>query len=276
MKATLIQPYISNDVKDAERCFSDLVALIDRCDESSDVIVLPEYCDVPVNTRDNDTFFACVEKYNEIILQKAKETAIRCNAVVFINAASKCDKGLRNTTYSINRKGEIVGQYFKAHIAPSEYEKMDFSYRKKEYEPYVVEIDGVRYGFLTCYDFYFYEDFIPIARQYPDVIIGCSHQRTDTHEALSIIGKFLAYNTNAYLLRSSISLGEEKKVGGCSMAVAPDGEMLLDMKSKIGLASVEIDVKKKYFKPAGFMGKEKAHFEYVDEGRKYLETKDEK
>ena len=40
------------------------------------------------------------------------------------------------------------------------------------------------------------------------------------------------------------------------------------MKSQIGLGICEIDVKKKYFKPAGFKGKEKAHYQYIEEGRR--------
>ena len=132
----------------------------------------------------------------------------------------------------------------------------------------MIEIEGIRFGFMTCYDFYFYENFAPLARKKIDVIIGCSHQRTDTHEALSIINRFLCYNTNAYLLRSSVSLGEDSTICGCSAIIAPDGTVLEDMKSKIGVASAEIDVQKKYYKPAGFRGSPKAHYEYIEEGRR--------
>jgi dipeptidyl-peptidase-4 len=123
---------------------------------------------------------------------------------------------------------------------------MDSDYSYEYRPPYVVEIDGLRYGFMTCYDFYFYESFAPLALQQVDIIIGCSHQRSDTHEALEIIGKFLAYNTNAYLLRSSISFSEDSPICGSSMAVAPDGTMLGNMRAKIGLLEVEFDPSKKY------------------------------
>ena len=46
---------------------------------------------------------------------------------------------------------------------------------------------------MTCYDFYFYEVFAPLARRRPDIIIGCSHQRSDKHSALETMGQFLAY-----------------------------------------------------------------------------------
>lgn len=89
--------------------------------------------------------------------------------------------------------------------------------------PQVIEIDGIRYCFLTCYDFYFYEIFPAIARQKPDIIIGCSHQRSDKQSALETINRFCAYNTNAYVVRSSVSMGEDTDIGGGSCVVAPDG-----------------------------------------------------
>jgi glycerophosphoryl diester phosphodiesterase len=40
------------------------------------------------------------------------------------------------------------------------------------------------------------------------------------------------------------------------------------MKSDIGVATAEIDVSEKYYKPAGFKGALKAHYEYIEEGRR--------
>ena len=275
MKTCVIQPYYSKQAKDTKRCYEEMIALLDQCDESMDLIVLPEYCDVPAYQTCKKDFEASIALYNEDILARAKAAAIRCNAVVFVNAASKGDKGFINTTHAINRQGEIVGQYFKAHPAPSEVRteaqhgnglQVDYSYRFNE--PYVVEIEGIRYGFMTCYDFYFYEAFAPLARKNVDVVIGCSHQRTDTHQALSIINRFLSYHTNAYLVRSSVSLGEDSPICGGSTIVKPDGTVLVDMESRIGLGIAEFDPKDKYFKPAGFNGAMKAHYEYIEDGRR--------
>ena len=88
---------------------------------------------------------------------------------------------------------------------------------------------------MTCYDFYFYENYAPLALKNVDVIIGCSHQRSDTHEALSIINKFLCYHTNAYLLRSSVSLGADSKICGCSCIISPFGTEIVNLKSEIGI-----------------------------------------
>lgn len=275
MKVCVIQPYYSFEKKDTERCYNEMMALLDQCDDSYDLIVLPEYCDVPAVQGTKQGFHESIEKYNALTLQKAKDAAVRCNAIVFVNAAYYDEGGYKNTTHAINRQGNIVGRYFKAHPAPSEVKtekqggnELNVAYSYRPDEPYVIEIEGLRFGFMTCYDFYFYESYAPLARKDVDIIIGCSHQRTDTHEALSIINRFLSYHTNAYLIRSSVSLGEESGICGCSCIIAPNGEAIVDMKSKIGLGVAEIDPKQKYYKPAGFKGKLKSHYEYIEEGRR--------
>lgn len=275
MKVCVIQPHYSFDERDVGKCFEDLLSLLDECDESMDLIVLPEYSDAPADVKGKGGFYDAVKEYNPVLMQKACETAKRCNSLVFVNCGFETENGIRNTTHAIDRNGNIVGRYFKAHPAPSEVKtdsegghELDVAYSYEISEPYVLELEGLRFAFLTCYDFYFYEYFSKIARENVDIIIGCSLQRTDTHDALSIINKFLCYNTNAHLIRASVSLGEDSALCGCSMVVSPKGEMLLNMESKVGLGICEIDAKNKYYKPAGHMGSPKAHYEYIEEGRR--------
>jgi len=275
MKVCVIQPHYSFDEKDLKQCFEGIIALLDGCDESLDLIVLPEYSDALADVKGKDGFYNAVEEYNSVLLQKAMETAKRCSALVFVNAGYKTENGIRNTTHAIDRKGNIVGRYFKTHPAPSEVKtdaegghELDVAYSYESASPYILELEGLRFAFLTCYDFYFYEGFAKIARENVDIIIGCSLQRTDSHDALSIINKFLCYNTNAHLIRASVSLGEDSELCGCSMVVSPKGEMLLNMKSSVGLGVCEIDPKNKYYKPAGHQGKLKSHYEYIEEGRR--------
>ncbi len=275
MKICVIQPPYSMEYRDAEKCFAKELEYLEACDASLDLIVLPEYCDVPVNTKTAAEYAALCEKYNGVIAAKCAETAKRCHAMLFANYAEKTENGLRNTTHAFDRKGNEVGKYYKAHPAPSEERTaeeggmaLDCAYSRKYCPPTVIEMEGLKFAFLTCYDFYMYEMFPAIARLAPDIIIGCSHQRTDTHEALSIIGKFLCYNTNAYLVRSAVSMGADSPVCGCSMVVSPEGKELLNMKNEVGLGIVEIDVAKKYLKPAGFGGGMKPHWEYINQGRR--------
>jgi len=196
MKVRIIQPAYTFNAEDLEKNYEGMVALMDECREPLDVIVMPEYCDIPAAQKGKAAYWSAIARFNEPVMKKAKEMAVRCNANVFINCAYKHESGLRNTTHVIDRKGNVIGRYYKAHPAPKEDKpesvgglEMNSDYSTPGALPYTIDIEGVRYGFMTCYDFYMYETFPRLARENVDVIIGCSHQRTDTHQALEIINR---------------------------------------------------------------------------------------
>lgn len=270
MKACVIQPEYSFDYSRSDELFEWEIEALEKCDPSLDLIVLPEYSNVPAIARTKEEMLKSQAKYTDRLLEKAKETAARCSATVFVSCVCETETGLRNTTVAFSKNGEKAGCYYKQHLVPSEmwtYE-LDKEYTWEHSEPTILEVDGVRYGFLICYDFYFYEAFANIARYNPDVIIACSHQRSDTHAAHDILSRFLAYNTNAYVVRCSISLGAESEVGGCSMIVAPTGEVLANMKNGVGPIVAEFDPKERYLKPAGFGNPPATHHSYIEAGRR--------
>ena len=45
MKVCVIQPHYSMNPDDLDSCYQGLLSLLDQCDESLDLIVLPEYSD---------------------------------------------------------------------------------------------------------------------------------------------------------------------------------------------------------------------------------------
>ena len=45
MKVCVIQPFYSFDERDTEKCYREMIELLDKCDASLDLIVLPEYSD---------------------------------------------------------------------------------------------------------------------------------------------------------------------------------------------------------------------------------------
>lgn len=279
MKVRIIQPAYTFNAEDLQKNYEGMVALMEECNEPLDIIVMPEYCDIPAAQKGKTAYRTAIAKYNAPFMEKAIEMAKRCHSLVFVNCAYEFEKGkFRNTTHAIDREGKVVGRYYKAHPAPKEDKaeavggmEMDSAYSTPGAKPYTLEIEGIKFGFMTCYDFYMYEEFPRLAKEKVDIIIGCSHQRTDTHQALDIINRFLSYNVNAYLVRSSVSLGEDSPIGGCSCVIAPNGDVLADMKSKAGYETVEFDPKKKYYKAAGYGGANKPskpHYEYIDDGRR--------
>lgn len=269
MKACVIQPPYSRDASRAEDNFAYMMGLLGSCDESMDVIVLPEYADVPCATSNMEDTLAHHNKYIDALLDACAAAAKRCNAHVFVNGLSREPAGWRNTTYCFDRTGQLAGKYFKLHLPIGEQRMgLDESYAEAFAEPYVLEMDGLRYCFLTCYDFYFYEYFPRLARQKPDIIIGCSLQRSDSHAATETMCRFLAYNTNAYVLRASVSFDEKASVCGASMIVSPEGKVLANMEGRFGMATAEFDPSQKYLKAGGFGNPPAPHWQYIEAGRK--------
>lgn len=72
MNVSVLQPYYSMEPNDMEKCFDSMMSEIKKCDSSMDIIVLPEYCDVPSNTKDCEQFHLAIEKYNEVIKKRSK------------------------------------------------------------------------------------------------------------------------------------------------------------------------------------------------------------
>lgn len=270
MKAAIIQPPYSRDVSFSDEYFEYKLNLLKECDERVDIIVLPEYSDVPCAASTLEETLYYHEKYIDTLLTECQNTAARCKSFIFVNALSKEAGGYRNTTYVYGRKGELLGKYFKKHLPPLELETLELEsgYTFEYSEPFTMEIEGLRYAFLTCYDFYFYEAFAKIAKENVDIIIGCSLQRSDSHSAIEIMCRHLAYNTNAYVLRSSVSFSEDSDICGASMAVSPKGDVLLNMKGRFGMEFAEFDPTEKYLKPAGFGRADAPHYEYIEYGRK--------
>ena len=270
MKVCLIQPLYSTDFENVQKYIDWEVKALDSVTEDTDIVVLPESCDVPVFSKEPGFFQSCVEKYSDFILEKASQTAKRCHAMVFISSTDTACPN-RNTTFAFGRDGELIKKYYKQHLTPGESagkRKLGGDYSFEFEEPTILEYEGLRFAFLTCYDFYFYEAFANIARYDVNFIIGCSHQRTDTQRALELNTCFASYQCNAYVLRSSVSMGEDEVIGGCSMITSPKGEVIANMKSKIGMTYAEIDPFDRYFKPAGYRGRISAHWEYVERGRR--------
>ena len=270
MKVCVFQPPYAHDAEKIGESVQWEIDALAKCGSDLDVIVLPEASDRQGTIASPAALTNAVERYNAPLLAACSAAAKRCGAVVFVNAINRTPSGWRNTTFAYGRDGLLVGKYDKAHLTAGERKRLglDSSYMWRWSEPTVMDIDGVRYAFMTCYDFYFYESLANIARMKPDVIIGCSHQRSDPHSVLDTIGRYFAYNTGAYLVRSSVSMGLDSPVGGCSMIVAPSGEMLGNMYSRVGTFTVEFDPKAKFLKPMGFGNPCGLHSDYIEIGRR--------
>jgi predicted amidohydrolase len=171
------------------------------------------------------------------------------------------DGKLKNRSYLYSRDGKVAFVYDKVHLPPSE---IDLGVERGSGEC-VCCVDGIRFAFMTCYDVYFNEQIEHIAKQKPDVIVIPGYQRGERVDIIHAQAKLTAFRCNAYVARASYSM-QDALHGGCSMIVAPDGEILGNMGKDVGTLTVQITPEWKYMRAAGFGGNTVRNDDFISNG----------
>ena len=258
MNIRVIQPPYPKRAEDTPESVAFMIGELQRCDESLDLILLPECCNAPSGCGDSSLLRRLVAENTDKLLSAVKETAVRCKAVVGINLyvyGEGYETKVRNATLLFDSQGNLAGQYDKQHLPASEYtnDAIDHSYLENSGNPFCVEVDGVRYAFLTCYDMYYTEFIHRISLEKPDVVLICSLQRAERGDILEMQGKNCAFVCNSFVVRSSYHMGYDSKTGGCSMMVAPDGVVLRNFGQEKGSFDCQVeDIHWKYCRSNGF------------------------
>lgn len=247
-----------------------MIGALDTCDPSMDLIVCPEGCNAMSAFSSFEAFRTCADRYQQALMEKGAETAKRCRALVAMNLYLSEEGYYRNVTLVFGPDGEVAGQYFKQHIPDSEHREkhVENPSGMSFHRPYILEVSGIRYGFLTCYDCYFHEYIQHLASARPDVLIVCSLQRGERADMLYASMKDIAFTCNANVVRASVSMGGlGYAFGGQTMVVSPAGKVLAAQGQKTGILCCEIEPKQKYFRPDTFEGKEISNDRFIDQGR---------
>lgn len=95
MKVRIIQPPYTLNPEDLEENYGKMVALMRECNEPLDIVVLPEYCDIPAAQKGKAAYHASISRFNAPVFAEAVALAKRCHANVFINCAHIGDFGIR-------------------------------------------------------------------------------------------------------------------------------------------------------------------------------------
>lgn len=221
--------------------------------------VLPEYSNAGGLSDKERELLALprAEKMKQEIAQIAKSKS----AYIAINVLEERDGKLKNSTYLFNKKGEIAFVYDKIHLPPSE---VTLGVERGE-GACICDLDGIRFGFMTCYDVYFNEQIEYIASQKPDIVLIPGYQRGERTDIILAQAKLTAFRCNAFVARASYSMNDEGR-GGNSMIVAPDGQILKNLGKDVGSASVTVDPKEKYMRTAGFGGGMVRNDDFINAG----------
>ena len=247
MKVCVVQPAYSLNFAESDALFAWELNELDKCDATMDIIVLPEYSNAG-GLSDKESEMRAIPRA-KAMLEESSAIAKEKNAYLVINVLEERDGQLVNSTYLFDKNGEVAFIYDKIHLPPSE---IDLGVKFGD-GACVCELDGIRFGFMTCYDVYFNEQIEYIASQKPDIILIPGYQRQERTDIIEAQAKLTAFRCNAFIARSSYSMGDANR-GGNSMIVAPDGKILKNLGKETGSATVTVNEKEKYMRTAGFGG----------------------
>lgn len=243
MKITVIQPAYHAGENPDERIAEFLINELKNA--QGELIVLPEYSNAGGISNAEDELRALPRA--AFMLDIASEQARIKRAYVCINVIERRNSDIKNSTYLFDKNGEIAFIYDKIHLPPSE---IKLGIRRGDGEC-VCTLDGIKFAFMTCYDVYFNEQIEYISSQKPDIILIPGYQRGERTDIIEAQNKLLSFRTNAYIARSSFSMGTSEH-GGNSMIVSPDGQIIANLKAEVGTISADVEPKWKYMRPAGF------------------------
>lgn len=258
LTVTVVQPsYFIGDHPDA-RIADFLIDELQKVPVDS-LIVLPEYSNAG-GISDAESERKAMPRAKDMLL-KAAEVASKKSAYVAINVLEERHGKIKNSTYLFDKTGKVAFVYDKIHLPPSEI----LLGVERGAGACVCELDGIRFGFMTCYDVYFNEQIEYIASKKPDIILIPGYQRGETTDIIRAQTKMIAFRCNSFVAKSSYSMDSDEK-GGCSMIVAPNGKILRDMGKEIGNASTEIDPHEKHMRTAGFGGGMIRNDDFINNG----------
>ena len=227
--------------------------------EPGALIVLPEYSNAGGLSDPSLELLALARAPK--MLAKASEIAKAHCAYVAINVLEERGGKIKNSTYLFDRCGKVAFVYDKIHLPPSE---VELGVERGE-GACVCELDGIKFGFMTCYDVYFNEQIEFIAKQKPDIILIPGYQRGERTDIICAQAKLTAFRCNAFVARSSYSMNDDCR-GGNSMIVSPEGQILKNLGKEIGSVSATVDPKEKYMRTAGFGGAMVRNDDFINNG----------
>lgn len=137
--------------------------------------------------------------------------------------ANKKEKGVYNTSYIVNRAGELIYQYDKIHLVPMLDEPAFLQGGERQAE--VFELDGITMGVVICYDLRFPELLRSLALQGAEVI----HVVAQWPSARKSHWKYLlharAIENQCYMMAvNSSGTCNGTRFAGDSMIISPSGE----------------------------------------------------
>jgi len=244
----IVQPKYpaSGSPDDALSAMADMLRWIEEYEGRTDLIVLPEYANCP-GLEGRAAVRTFVAEQSDAFLSQLSELAARRKTNIAVNGVLRRGECCFNTTRWIGRDGRRKAEYDKTHLTAAERDELGLTAGAT---PVVFEHEGLRIGFVTCFEIYFAEYLERIASLRPDLLVFPTYQRSEQSEVIRRQAAGRALDVEAFVLRSSYAKGQGSPTGGCSLIADPSGSLLLDAGQEAGLLVATIDPTQKRERPA--------------------------
>ncbi|MBI4377710.1 MAG: carbon-nitrogen hydrolase family protein [Nitrospinae bacterium] len=191
------------------------------------------------------TFQELGEAVHGQVLTDCSKIARRYKMYIIAPILELCEGKLRNVALVIDRKGRLIGQYYKVHCTRGERENGIVP--GDEFK--VFSMDFGKIGIMICHDNSFPESARVLALKGAEVIFWPHVQGGWGEVAWEAVLRSRAIDNSVYLVSSAYGVPDNKAwrpgmIQGRSGIIAPDGLIIVEMGRRIGVATVEVDLDK--------------------------------
>lgn len=207
--------------------------------EHPDVIVLPEMWNTGFFP-DNVSDLADVdgEPTCEMLTGLARELGVN---IVGGSVANIENKELVNSSFIVNREGQVISKYNKIHLFSPSGEDRKFTAGKAIG---IFEMDGVKAGLLICYDVRFPELARTLALKGAQIVFIPAEWPHPRLEHWQTLIKARAIENQMFVVAvNGVGKAKELKFCGNSMAIDPWGHELYHADESESVAAVEMDLR---------------------------------
>ncbi len=157
------------------------------------------------------------------------------------SVAAKTSLGISNRAQIINRQGKLEAFYDKIHLVPM---LDEHKYLTAGNSFCVHPIEGICFGFAICYDIRFCEFIRQLALKGAETLIVAAQWPLVRLNHWQILLQARAIENQCYLFAANNGASGNAAFAGHSLALAPDGSIIDQLKFQEGILQVQIDTEK--------------------------------
>lgn len=232
-------------IKDKERNLSKAITFLEELKGKADIACFPELFTTGYNLEliGND-FHSLAEpipgETTGLLSRKAKELEMALLGTI----VEREGEALYDTTFIIDKQGELVGKHRKSHLYPKEHR-----FFKAGEGLRVFELDGIEVGVAICFEHAFPQIFTTLALKGAQVIFIPSAVPVGYEYLLRLRTRARAQDNQLFVVAVN-RVGQEEAISYCgrSLVVNPRGEVIAEAspeKEEILTAELDLDLIRK-------------------------------